>query len=112
MASRMRSFAWSATPLGPPDTWPASLRVSLRLCLAPTCPVQILWGSSLTLFYNDACIPLLGTSRHPAALGRCGREAWAEIWDIVGPAIDRVFTEGAARGSQDVLMFFDRQLVQ
>ncbi len=112
MASRMRSFDWSTTLLGHPDAWPASLRVSLGICLASIFPAQILWGRNLTLFYNDACVPLLGPSRHPAALARCARETWQEIWNIVGPAIDRAFTDGTARRSQDVLMFFDRQLAQ
>jgi PAS domain S-box-containing protein len=112
MASRMRSFDWSTTPLGPPGTWPASLRVSLGICLASTFPVQIWWGPHLTLFYNDACIPFLGASRHPAALGGSGRDTWKEIWETVEPTIDRVFIGGPAGGSDDLLVFLDRELAQ
>ena len=57
------------------------------------CPFPInLWcGDDKILIYNDGYRAVLG-SKHPRALGRPGREVWAEIWDDIGsmfPAIDR-----------------------
>ena len=40
----IREHDWSATPLGPPDSWPASLRTAVRLLLATRHPTAIGWG--------------------------------------------------------------------
>ncbi|MFN8491149.1 MAG: PAS domain S-box protein [Caldilineaceae bacterium] len=104
MAAHMRAFDWSTTDLGPPTTWPQTLRVALGICLAAPIPMQIWWGLARTLFYNDACLPLLeATNQHPLALGRSGREAWGEIDN----QIEQVFTTGAANESADSLLVFN-----
>jgi signal transduction histidine kinase len=110
MAGRMRAFDWSRTALGEPATWPQNLRVALGICLASRFPMHVWWGRSLTLFYNDAFISFLGPAKHPAVLGRSGREAWSEIWEMIGPMVERVFATGQASWSEDALMFFDRAL--
>jgi len=112
MARRMRAFDWTATPLGPPDTWPVNLRLAVSVCLSSPFPIHVCWGPSLTLFYNDAYIAFLGPSKHPMMLGRSGREAWSEVWTTIGPMIDRVFRTGIASWSEDMLMFFDRERSQ
>ena len=112
MARRMRALDWCRTELGAPEAWPVNLRVALAVCLTSNFPMHLCWGRSLTLFYNDAYIPLLGPVKHPAVLGRSGREAWAEIWETIGPMIDRVFNDGIASWAEDTLMFFDRELTQ
>jgi signal transduction histidine kinase len=110
MARRMRAFDWSSTALGQPAKWPAELRVALGICLGSRFPLHVWWGPELTLFYNDAYIPFLGTTKHPAVLGQSGRTAWAEIWHQIGPMIDRVFRDGVASWSEDIRMFFNRDL--
>jgi len=110
MARRMRAFDWSSADLGPPNDWPDTLRVALGICLTSRFPMHVWWGPSLTLFYNDAYISFLGPSKHPAVLGRSGREAWAEVWETIGPMIERVRSAGQASWSEDMLMFFDREL--
>jgi signal transduction histidine kinase len=110
LARRMRELDWNATPLGPPSTWPANLRTAVGICLESRFPLHVWWGPSLTLFYNDAYVSFLGRVKHPAVLGRSGSEAWAEIWDQIGPMIERVFSTATASWSEDILMFFDRAL--
>lgn len=112
MARRMRAFDWSATPLGSPETWPQNLRIAVGICLTSRFPMHVWWGSDLTLFYNDGYISFLGRHKHPAVLGRSGREAWAELWPQIGPMINKVFTAGEANWSEDILMFFDRELAK
>ena len=34
------------------------------------------------------------TERHPSSLGRPAHEVWSEIWDIIGPQIGQVMSEG------------------
>lgn len=89
MGDRIRAHDWTATPLGPPQGWPASLRVALALCLQSSFPTAIYWGPELILLYNDAWSTIPGP-RHPGALGRPAREVWADIWDVVEPQLAAV----------------------
>ena len=69
-----------------------------------------LWlGPELRLVYNDAYIPFLGETKHPAILGAPGREAWAEIWATIAPMHDEV-PAGRATSVEDVQLFFARRL--
>ena len=112
MARRMRALDWSATPLPDPESWPARLRAALGVCLTSRFPMHVWWGPGLTLFYNDAYIAFLGPDKHPAMLAQPARDAWAEIWDTLGPVVARVFTGHEASWSEDVPMFFSRALPQ
>lgn len=94
MGKMMRSFDWSNTAVGPIETWPQSLRTAVSIVLNSAFPMFIWWGKDdLTNFYNDPYTVILG-KKHPNALGRPGKEAWAEIWDEVGPLAEQVFATG------------------
>lgn len=54
MGALMRSHNWTTTPLGPPETWPQSLRSAVSICLGSSFPICIYWGRELALLYNDA----------------------------------------------------------
>src|SRR6187455_2865524 len=82
MGARMREMDWSATSLGPVETWPQSLRSTLSMLLPSKAQIILFWGPDFTVFYNDAYRPVFG-AKHPHMLGRPGREAWREIWDTV-----------------------------
>jgi len=103
-----RSHAWEDTPLGPPSGWPHALRHAVRLCFSTRFPVMLVWGPELTLIYNDAYRDMLGTDKHPSALGAPVREVWAEIWDDIGPLFDSVLTTGQATWSQDMPLLMHR----
>jgi two-component sensor histidine kinase len=104
MGALTRQFDWSKTPLGPPDAWPQSLRVTVRLVLTSRHPMFIWWGPDLIQFYNDAYRETMGPERHPSALGARGRECWDEIWDIIGPQIDYVLAGKGATWNVDQLV--------
>ncbi len=89
MAERIRRFDWSATPFGPIETWPDSLRFLLSLAETSSFPTAIYWGDELRLIYNDAWAPIPG-ERHPDALGRPAREVWHDIWHIIEPQFRQV----------------------
>ena len=92
MGALMRGHEWAATPVGQPKTWPQTLKATVRLMLTSRHPMFIWWGAELTCFYNDAYSVAIGPDRHPSALGRPGREVWAEIWDVIGPEIELVMS--------------------
>ena len=103
MGALMRSHNWTTTPLGPPETWPQSLRSAVSICLGSSFPICIYWGRELALLYNDAWSPIPG-AKHPGALGRPAREVWPEIWDTIGPMFERVTETGVATRSEDQLL--------
>jgi PAS domain S-box-containing protein len=103
MGRRIRAFDWSATPLGPIDGWPQSLRSALSICLNSNFPIALYWGADLVLLYNDEWSPIPG-EKHPWALGRPAREAWPEIWHIIEPLFGRVMATGEATRSRDQLL--------
>ena len=96
MGALTRAYDWSASPLGPSENWPQSLRTAVRILLNSNHPMFIWWGSDLIQFYNDAYRRTMGPERHPSALGQRGRECWAEIWPMIGPQIDQVMSGGGA----------------
>jgi PAS domain S-box-containing protein len=104
MGALTRGHDWSATPIGPPDTWPQSLRTAVRILLNTNHPMFIWWGEGLTQFYNDAYRQTMGPERHPSALGQPGRECWAEIWPIIGPQIEQVMSGGGATWHENQLI--------
>jgi hypothetical protein len=97
MGKRIRSFDWSGTAVGPIEFWPEPLKTAVRICVGSRHPMVLWWGKTdLTQFYNDAYISFLGEAKHPGFLGRSARECWKEIWHIMGPMLDTVFSTGEA----------------
>ena len=47
MGALIRSHDWSATPLGPPEAWPQSLKTAVRIMLTSSQPFWIGWGRVL-----------------------------------------------------------------
>jgi hypothetical protein len=108
MAQRMRQHDWAGTPLGPVDRWPQSLLTSVSTCLECAFPIILWWGPELTILYNDEYRPMLGSAKHPAALGVAGEQVWAEIWDVIAPMLSQVYERGEATRSRDLLLHIDR----
>jgi PAS domain S-box-containing protein len=104
MGALTRGYDWSATPLGPPQSWPQSLRTAVRILLNTNHPMFIWWGPELIQFYNDAYRATMGPERHPSALGQRGRECWAEIWPIIGHQIEQVMSGGGATWHENALV--------
>jgi len=108
MGRLMRSLEWSTTAVGPIEHWPQSLRTSLSILLASGYPMYIAWGPHFVQFYNDAYRPILGSTKHPAALGRSTTETFAEIWDFIGPMFEGVLRDGMTSTYADQLLPMDR----
>ncbi|MGB9990688.1 ATP-binding protein [Massilia sp. SM-13] len=108
LGSLIAAHDWSATPLGPLDQWPQSLRTTVSLMLNSSHPIWIGWGPRATFLYNDAYIDVLSRAKHPWALGRPAFEVWAEIWDFCGPLADKVFSNAEATYVADVQLFMNR----
>lgn len=91
---------WSRTPLGPIEDWSDALVRALELILHSEFQLAIYWGPELIMLYNDAeCVPL--GDAHPAALGQPARVVLSDIWDDVGPLLERVLATGRPTWSED-----------
>ena len=104
----MRVFDWSATPVGPPATWPQSLKTVVRVLLTSRFAMWMGWGPELTFFYNDAYARMTLGKKHPWAIGKPSREVWAEIWGDIGPRIQKVLATGEATWDEALLLFLER----
>ncbi|MDH4414611.1 MAG: HWE histidine kinase domain-containing protein [Rhizobium sp.] len=86
MADEIRAFDWSATLLGPINSWPLSLMTTLRLVLTTRQPMCFWWGEELLQFHNDAYLPVLA-GRQANPLGQPFHEYWADVWEDVEPFV-------------------------
>lgn len=107
MGALMRSKDWRGSHLGPLEHWPRSLQVSAGICVGSRFDLIVWWGPELVMLYNDSYRRTLGR-KHPAALGRPGKEVYPEIWDVIGPMLEHVLNTGEATWSADLLLLLDR----
>jgi signal transduction histidine kinase/CheY-like chemotaxis protein len=77
----MSGIDWSATPLGTTDAWPPRLVEALRIVLFTEQPMAVFWGPDYLMLYNEGYADIIG-SKHPGALGRCGRDVFPENWEL------------------------------
>lgn len=108
MGALMRGTDWSKTPIGPVESWSATLRMMVRFLLANGFQMLLCWGPNFCQLYNDAFQPCLGT-KHPKAMGQPASECWAEIWPIIGPLIETPYRGGEATWSDDVMLEIHRR---
>jgi hypothetical protein len=109
MGELVRSYDWASTSLGMPHQWPRSLQITVSIVLHSAFPMFLFWGKEeLICFYNDAFRPSLGNEGKHPAIGKRGKEVWADIWEFAGPLIHKVMTTGEAVWYEDQLVPFFR----
>ena len=109
MADLMASTDWTATALGGREGWSQSLRIAVDMIMASAFPMALRWGPDFVLIYNDAYRPILG-DKHPSALGRPAREAWAEVWPQLAPGHEAILAgRSPAVFAEDILLRIQRR---
>ena len=108
LAQRCRALDWSATSLGPVDDWPTALRTAVRMALECPFPINMWCGPELLLIYNDAYRDVLGI-KHPASLGKPGREVWGEIWPEISPMFDVIRRGGSPVYAENARFIMERE---
>src|SRR3954467_5676763 len=106
MAALIRSRDWSATPLGPIDAWPQSLRTTVSLCLGSNFPINIIWGPQHIQIYNDGYRVVCGDA-HPTALGQGYDATSASAWPAIGEPFERALA-GETSYLENQRMFLTR----
>ena len=102
----MAAFDWASTPVGPVESWPASLRFAVHTVLVSRFPMVLTWGPDFLQFYNDAYAPLIG-AKHPA-IGQDIRVTLAEGWAALGPPIEHAMTTLEASWLPGLLLPLER----
>ncbi|EDX85610.1 PAS fold family [Synechococcus sp. PCC 7335] len=105
LSELVRSHDWAATPLGPIETWSQPLRTMVGVLLAASEPMFILWGSELTMLYNDSYRSTLGQAQHPQALGAAGMQ----FWYFLEPMVSRVMMQGQAAAISQLQQFIPHE---
>jgi PAS domain S-box-containing protein len=103
----MRATDWSKTPLGPPETWPQSLKTCVRIVLTSRQAMFVWWGDQLINLYNDAYKAIVG-GKHPEALGQPASVVWREIWDQVGPRAETAISRNEGTYDEALLLIMER----
>jgi signal transduction histidine kinase/DNA-binding response OmpR family regulator len=103
----MAAFDWSTTPIGPVQTWPASLRYAVRTVLASRFPMILTWGPEYTQFYNDAYAELIG-AKHPGAIGDDLRITLAEGWAALQQPVEHAMATREASWIPQLLLLLER----
>ncbi len=109
MGRLVAAHDWSATPLGPIDTWPQTLATAVGVCLSSRFPMLVCWGPDLRMIYNDGYLVLLGQGKHADALGQPVGQVWPEVWDVIAPMFAEVMSGGPATWSEDHRLVVDRR---
>ncbi|MBC7554527.1 MAG: PAS domain S-box protein [Taibaiella sp.] len=105
MGKLIREKVWDETSLGNPSGWKQSLKTTITILLNTRFPMFLFWGPDLICFYNDAYRASLGTDgKHPGILGEKAEVAWADIWPVVAPLINKVLIENESTWSEDQLI--------
>ena len=107
MGALIRAKDWAATPLGPIESWPQSLRSAVSILLPSKAQIVLFWGPELVAIYNDAYRPVFG-AKHPIALGMPARQCWSEVWDVLEPLFRSVVATGEAFWAKDHLFGLER----
>ena len=77
-ADRIARLDWSATALGPVESWPISLTMTLALVLRSAVPYLLFWGEDGVMLYNDAYARFVGDG-HPGLLGKTVHDGWPQF---------------------------------
>ncbi|WP_160000605.1 ATP-binding protein [Roseomonas sp. 18066] len=107
MGQHVRDTDWSASPMGPYETWPQSLRSALSLVLNTKGIAALYWGPQQWLLYNDAYGVALG-DRHPSAFGRPMPEVLTDIAPVLSPQVAEVLTTGRGFAIENLPMMMRR----
>ncbi|TZG28109.1 PAS domain-containing protein [Sphingomonas montanisoli] len=95
-AALLDAIDWTGHTLGPPEAWPPSLRMMVRNMLASPEAMFLLWGEPPILFFNDACLPVIGP-RAREGMGMRFDTVWAKAFPQLAPLYRRALGGQAIR---------------
>ena len=103
MARLIQDLDWTATPLGPVESWSETLLAAVNMMLGAPVPMQLFWGAEFICIYNDAMAPAL-SDKHPVSLGKSAKTVWSEAWEVIGAQLEQVLQRGEPVTFSDALV--------
>src|SRR4029078_13195392 len=94
MSDLISSYDGSRTPLGHVAGWPDSLKAAVRILVTSRFPMWMARAPPTPFLYNDAYASVTLGKKHPWAVGKPAPEVWPEIWNDIGPRVERVMRTG------------------
>ncbi|MDB5931829.1 MAG: sensor hybrid histidine kinase [Polaromonas sp.] len=88
MGALLSAREWDGTVLGPPGSWPSSLKTMLATVLSNPQPMIMGWGPDLLAFFNDGYRNMVD-GRFDGLEGRPAAEVWAAIWPQIAPILKK-----------------------
>ncbi|ADW68676.1 KH domain-containing protein [Granulicella tundricola] len=107
MADAVRTWNWSATPLGRIEQWPEPLLAHVNLALSFPIPAVVHWGPEMHMVFNDAYAELLGPEGH-TYLGQSAPIVWKPLWPQIESLYSSVRRTGESISGNDLLIPVDR----
>jgi hypothetical protein len=96
---------WSATRLGPRESWPQSLKTALSMVLGSRQQAALWWGKIDKIMLYNAAYSKNISVKHPRIFGKPGAEAWAEVWDTLGE-IGKLVVSGKTMSEENEMFLF------
>ncbi|KAL7266800.1 hypothetical protein RUND412_010636 [Rhizina undulata] len=96
---------WSATALGPQESWDSTLKTFVNMALASPFPVLLSWGKEMTLLYNLPYANVTG-KKHPQMMGMAYDEIWSEVWHQIKEYVEKAY-QGYSAHTMNCQMFLN-----
>ncbi len=84
MADAIRAADWASSPLGPIQSWSASLKAAVEIVLDSPSSRLLVWGPEFITIYNDAYLPVLGGLPNDGT-GRSYADFRPNMWVNIAP---------------------------
>ena len=107
MGALIRAADWTRTPLGPPESWPISLRTAVGIMLSSRYAMFVWWGRRADQSLLR-CVSAVPRRKAPDALGRPATKVWAEIWDLIGPRTEAALEPAESTFDEALLLIMER----
>lgn len=102
-----KSTDWSATALGPLDSWSGCLRQMTRFLMSDSRAASMFWGPQRVVLYNEPYIAV-ASRKHPGMMGATLERSWAEIADDLEPVFLDAERLGRATSMEDTPLYLQR----
>lgn len=109
----IRSVDWSTTSVGAMNTWSSEFRQIANLVMTNPHPAALMWGSKLTVIYNEAYAIEVAGNKHPTLMGADFADFFAEIWDYCAPLFEECGRTGiSVRKDNDYLSIYRHGMLE
>jgi len=105
--SFFRATDWSASLLGPLESWSLALRLQTFTLFADSRSSCIYWGPDKVAIYNEHFAVLAGGA-HPYLMGKTFKQGFPELWGDIKDKFDLAEMTGVSEDVMEIPLFTER----